>query len=65
MGSQPPGGEIELPVFSLLHNFTGKGQSSSMKRIFHTGRDDCGVDRAGLMTLTDEQHILCQRPSSV
>ena len=68
MGSQLPVSESER----LLLNFTEKGPFSSVKRIFYTNPQDCGVDRkmSGVMTSTNEQHILSdqflfQRPNPV
>ena len=59
MGSQSPGGESNQPVLGLFRNLTGKRPFSSVKRIFHTDRQDYGVDRkmSGVMTSTEEEHI--------
>ena len=59
MGSQPSCVGSEQSVFGLLGNFTRKDTSSSVKGIFHTGRQNCGVGRkiSGVMTSNNEQHI--------
>ena len=53
IGLQNSGGECEKQAFGLLLNFTGKGLSSSVKRIsILTGRQDGGADpkMSGVMT---------------